>query len=216
MTDPNVAQAISQVLPTVQGWCTLDKGRHLGQLVLDNRPRLAVEIGVYAGKSLVALALAARAVGGFVVGIDAWSREANCDGWGDDNENQLWWAQVDMEPFYLQAQSTIAIWGLRHHCAVLRARAEDAATVFAEQSIDLLHIDGNHSEATSCRDVEMYLPRLRQGGILIFDDTNWSSTTRATKQIGAACDLMENKDSYAVYRKRINDATDHSLCDRPA
>lgn len=198
--DPHISQAIAQAIPTMQGWCTIEKGHHLARLVLEHHPKLTVEIGVYAGRSLVSLALAARAVGGFVVGIDAWAKEANCDGWEDDNENKRWWATVDMEPFYQQAQTAIAIWGLRDHCAVLRAKAEAAAAVFG--SIDMLHIDGNHSEVTSCRDVALYLPKLRPGGVLVFDDTNWSSTALAIRRIGEECELCEDKDAYRVYRKK--------------
>lgn len=203
MLDPSLAQAIAQAIPTIQGWCTVEKGQHLAELVVEQRPGLCVEIGVYAGRSLVALALACRHVGGFAVGIDPWAQEANCDGWDKDDANRDWWSRVDMEPFYAQAQASISIFGLREHCALLRTRAEPAAAVFAAGSVGLLHIDGNHSESAACRDVALYLPKLRPGGLLVFDDANWPSTMLAQRRLAEACELLEDRTSYRVYRAAV-------------
>jgi predicted O-methyltransferase YrrM len=52
--------------------------------------------------------------------------------------------------------------------------------------IDILHLDGNHSAEASTRDVENYLPRLRRGGYLWFDDVNWPSTFAAQALVDAA------------------------------
>jgi len=49
--------------------------------------------------------------------------------------------------------------------------------------IDILHIDGNHEEISSCRDVELYVPKLKTGGYLWFDDANWKETKKAINLI---------------------------------
>ena len=44
--------------------------------------------------------------------------------------------------------------------------------------IDMLHIDGNHDYAYVSKDAALYIPLVRQGGIIVFDDINWESVRR--------------------------------------
>ena len=45
--------------------------------------------------------------------------------------------------------------------------------LFLDGEIDVLHQDGNHSEESSSREVELWLSKMKPGGIWIMDDIDW-------------------------------------------
>ena len=45
--------------------------------------------------------------------------------------------------------------------------------------IDILHIDASHTEEDSVIDTLLWLPRIKSGGFLIYDDANWESLKTA-------------------------------------
>ena len=193
-------ECIADIIPRMFGWCSVEKAQHLAKLVLDHKPRLCVEIGVMAGRSLIPVALACRVVGGFAVGIDPWGPAPNMEGW-PEGDVRTWWGAAYMEPYFLQAQSIIGIYELQNYCALLRTKSDRALIMFADGTIDFLHIDGNHSEEVSQRDVAQYMPKLKIGGLLVFDDADWPSTQAAVRIVESQCDLVEDRTTYRVYRR---------------
>lgn len=58
------------------GWCTLEKAYALAAAVIMLRPSLVVEVGIWAGRSFVPMALALKQIGkGQIIGIDPWKAE---------------------------------------------------------------------------------------------------------------------------------------------
>lgn len=201
MNIPNFADLFAPM----EGWCTPEKAAHLYELV--NARALehtvsCVEIGVFGGRSLVAMAMAVKDAGaGFVVGIDPYTAQSAIE--HNDNDVVLeWWGKlVDLETIYLGCQRFIHAYNLMHCCALLRTSSEHVSHLFPQ--IDVLHIDGNHSETTSVRDVRLYAPRVRAGGYIIFDDANWPSTQRAVEMLNFYADrLPDRSETYAVFRKK--------------
>ena len=68
--------------------------------------------------------------------------------------------------------------------------------------IEMLTIDGNHSELASCRDVRLYLPMVVSGGIVIADDTDWPTTQKAVEMLKAECDTIGGDGHYTIFQKR--------------
>lgn len=166
-------QQIEGARPTLAGWCTPDKARKLADLVLDNRPALAVEIGTFGASSLCPIALAMKSIGhGMTVGVDPWTREACLEDMVEP-ANLSWWGKLDIEAIYRGAVTAIDRLGLKDFCRLIRARSEDAVNEFDDGSIGLLHIDGNHSEEPAYRDVVLYLPKVVSGGFIVCDDIDW-------------------------------------------
>src|SRR4051812_47320274 len=91
---PNLFTDIETSLDHVrEGWCTVDKAKTLAASVLAIRPGTVVQIGVWAGRSLIPMALACQSVHkGIVIGIDPWSPDASAE--GQIGENLAWWKDV--------------------------------------------------------------------------------------------------------------------------
>ena len=90
--------------------------------------------------------------------------------------------------------------------SITRTRSTQAAATFADKSIDILHVDGNHSLAGVMADVRAWLPRVARGGLLIMDDAGWFENGVATvKQaiaflVANGCKIEFSGD-YVVLRK---------------
>lgn len=194
MTLEDVLAAAEKIRPTLQGWCSAEKTRALVETIVSAKPKLCVEIGVFGGSSLIpqALALKHNANGGVAVGIDPWSRDAVLEEL-QSVEHRDWWAKVDLASILAGCKAAIAKHGLTTHCRLVQDKAENVYSQFADESIDLLHIDGNHSESLAYKDATLYLPKVRSGGTIFFDDVYWvdggteAATRKAIKFLLESC-----------------------------
>lgn len=54
-----------------------------------------------------------------------------------------------------------------------------AANNFDDESLDLVLIDGDHSTEAVCRDIDVWLPKVKKSGILCGDDIEWQTVEDA-------------------------------------
>jgi len=169
---------IQATIPTLHGWCTVEKATQLYNLVLEHEAPLCVELGVFAGRSLLAIAMAARARNGTAVGIDAWSKEA-CEQGVNDIANTEWWNNIDYDFFYNYTEKVISDAGLSDTTRLVRSKSADVAIHYASKSISFLHQDSNHSEEVTVEEVNEWFDKVKIGGYWVFDDTDWPTTQKA-------------------------------------
>ena len=187
--------------PKFDGWCTADKSSAMIQSILGAKPDVFVEIGVFAGKSFIGAALALDInQRGIAYGIDPWSSEASAEGWPVGNANHTWWSQVDHEAIFQQCQDFIRLFGLEHRTKLLRMTSALALKEFTV--IDMLHIDGNHNEQQALQDVVDYLPLVKPGGHVWFDDCDWETTRTAQIKLGECCSVVHSVGSCRLFQKR--------------
>ena len=159
---------IERTLPEGGDWCSIVKAHALAAIIVGTRPTTIVEIGVWMGGSLIPMALACKHNGaGTVLAIDPWSPHASIEGQHGDNER--WWRGVDHDRAFHVFKDRLHNHGLASIVSIRRARSDD---VTPPDSIDLLHVDGNHAEQ-AIRDVERFCPHVRLGGIVVLDDLHW-------------------------------------------
>lgn len=165
---------------TLHGWCTVEKAKKIIELVQQKVPNLSVELGVYAGRSLLPLTVACKHYNpnSKVIGIDAWSKDASLEG-KNNEENDEWWEKIDYNFFMNYTIELLKRFNSFDITELWREKSVDVASKFSDESIDILHQDSNHSEEVSCSEVELYWNKLVHGGYWIFDDTNWSTTQKA-------------------------------------
>lgn len=170
----DIRAKIASILPTLQGWCSLEKANHLAETILSEKPLICVELGVYGGSSFVPIALAVQENnnGGIAYGIDPWTTRDCLEGMVEP-ANKQWWGNLNIEAIYQGCQRAIGELGLNECCHLIRAKSEDAASRFVDGSIGLLHIDGNHSEEISHRDSVLWLPKMLSVSTIYVDDFRW-------------------------------------------
>lgn len=179
---------VCRALPSLYGWCTNGKALYLIDTVLETNPKLCVEIGVFGGRSILPIAAALKHVGkGIVIGIDSWK---NHDATQDLDEAHVeWWSKIDLAYVFHSYMKMIDQHELKDQIITLRTTSEMAFTAMNGKSIDLLHIDGNHSETASYFDVTHWVPLVSSGGRIIFDDISWDNTAtqRAVQWLNEHC-----------------------------
>lgn len=174
----------------VDGWCSHQKASILFDIINAAAPKTIVEIGVWGGKSLLPMAhtLKWRPEKGKIYGIDPWDNQASIEG-ASHESNIAYWSTIDHEGVLARLQKVISDWELDDYVELIRATSKDALPI---ENIDILHIDGNHSDVTSYIDVTKWVPLVRKGGWIIFDDMNWfengvTTTKRAVDYLNEHC-----------------------------
>lgn len=167
----------------LEGWCTKNKASILIDIIFMLKPKIIVEIGVWGGKSLIPMAHALKiSERGKIYGIDPWSNLASSEGM--EGVNHDWWSTVDHEAILSHLQSKINEFDLQEQIELIRTTSELAPPI---PNIDILHIDGNHSEKASMIDVQKWVPLVKKGGVIIFDDVTWGTNILAVEWLDKNC-----------------------------
>ncbi|HEY2801197.1 MAG TPA: class I SAM-dependent methyltransferase [Chthoniobacterales bacterium] len=126
-------------------------------LVAQLRPTMLVELGTDRGESYFAFCQSAleNATGTRCFAIDHWQGDSHAGSYDETTFRDV--ASANRK--YFAAFSTL-----------LRSSFDDALDRFAPESIDLLHIDGHHTEVAVRHDLDSWLPKLCPGGILLMHD----------------------------------------------
>ena len=178
-----VKKKIFREMKDLEGWCTYEKASVLMDIIFEHRPDVVVEIGVWGGKSFIPMAAALQYLGkGMIYGIDPWKSEDSIVGFDDANTD--WWSKVNHEKIKNGFLNKLHQLHLTDYSTIIEASSADAPLI---GRIDMIHIDGNHSEASALYDVKKWVPHVKKGGYIIFDDVDWPTTAKAVKWLNEHC-----------------------------
>lgn len=160
----------SSILPytSIDGWLTVDEAITLYELAraLPHEHPLAVEIGCWQGKSSVCLATGLRHKNGprlcCIDPFDA-SGDAESAGLYADRAGAL------TNPLRAVFEQNLSDAGVRDLVDVRQGYSQDFARSWREP-IDLLFLDGDHSDAAALRDFGDWAGHVRPGGYLVLHD----------------------------------------------
>lgn len=177
---------------SMNGWAPENKIRDMVKLVLDTKPSLCVELGLYAGRSFLPVAWAMKQNNkGRAIGLDPYTNKACTEGWPADQDHTGWDVNP-LTPYYDELMRTAKHQGLLDWIEVIKERSMDAVGRFADAVIDILHVDANHSEMTSLRDVTDWLPKVKAGGYVWMDDLHMPTTAKAVAFLDQHCVVVKN------------------------
>ncbi len=193
-----------QIVTRMHGWCTPEKATRMMELVKSRKPETFVEVGVYGGRSVLPVVAAMQYVGkGVGYAIDSWEVDPAVTGL--EQVNQEWWSQIDLISIMNDFISWMKVAKLQNRYSLIKTTSKLALPLFGKRSIDLLHIDGNHSEESAYFDATNWLPKVKKGGVIIFDDANWPQTQKAVKYILTKAKMEKGSkmgDPYLVFIKK--------------
>ena len=192
------------------GWCFDFKREFIHNLVTQTQSKFCVEIGVYKGSSLFSFAEVLEPINGKVVGIDPWSFEmlknkieTHDPSFEKYFYDELMKGQETMDNIFRGVCEIIEVNQLHHLVTIVRKPSEEAFIDFEMDSIDVLHIDGNHNEKNCSRDILLYLPLVKKGGYIIMDDSDWKGVRKSIEKfLLPSCELIEDHRNFSCYKKR--------------
>ena len=130
----------------------------LTELIIDNKVEKLAEIGVH-GSNLTKYIL--RTEQCFNLIKEYWAIDPFL-AWEEMSGTQNEW-----DAHYIHA-CRLARWFPQHHA--VRLTSEEAVEMFDNEHFDLVYIDADHRYEAVKRDIEMWLPKVKLGGILAGHD----------------------------------------------
>jgi predicted O-methyltransferase YrrM len=139
---------------------------------------LIVELGVCHGKTALILAAAAKQRDGKYLGIDNWSLEGNRQEVASLFNQLMHGLGVRVSSEHSRQASQ---WGGSYFAWSLVEDDTHAEHWRGNSAVvDLLLIDAGHDEANVSKDCEIWIPKVKAGGLVIFDDwpsgPNWQGS----------------------------------------
>src|SRR3990167_3377417 len=170
LNDSNYSELKTKTVDFLKGsWCSEEKTNLLIDLVAIFRPNVCVEIGAWEGGSVIPIAQTLKYLGsGKVFAVDAWSNEWAVKYLVQDEPNKNWWKTVNMKAVHDLFSSRISHLDLSKFCIEIHKPSVEAADLLTE--IDFLHLDGDFSETGSKHDIELFLPKVKQGGYILISN----------------------------------------------
>lgn len=173
----NIYQKILEATKNLDGWCEPDKQCTLANIVMAIQPRTIVEIGVWGGKSLIPMAIAAQFISNQnyrpkIIAIDPWESQESVK--GQSEKDAEWWGktvgQPQHEAVYGRFMLKMMELGLNKMTQVHKTTSDKAPI---PPEINLFHCDGNHS-IQALKDVQRFAPSIPPTGICVLDDMDWT------------------------------------------
>lgn len=194
---------LEESVPKMEGWCSVEKAKRLCLLCADSPPYEGIEIGVFGGRSLLAMALGCAVAGaGYITGFDPYDAASSLEGTQDPNSgSSQQWANFDYEKILHDANLTLESRSLQPFARIIRERSLKGVERYRDGSINLLHQDGNHEESVASAEVRAFAPKMAYGGLWIMDDVNWSTLVKPQQMLlSVGAQIVEFHDGWAIYQ----------------
>lgn len=184
------------------GWCDPKKATDLADLIINSKAKVIADVGVFEGKSTLAMAYACKLKGsGIVYGVDSWKKEDCID--DETQSNKDWWSTLDLDKHYESFLTHVVRADVGRYINICRMSSWEASRTLP--NLDMVHIDANHAEWPSTSDVVNWLPKVKIGGYVVMDDVNWASTQTAIRFVEKYCKLISKNElaesHYSIYQK---------------
>ena len=127
------------------------------ELIQTIRPEIIVELGTHFGEAYFTFCQTVdeHKIGSLCYAVDHWQGDEHAGHYGEEVFENV---RTYNERFY------------RQFSYLLRMSFDEALPQFAENSIGLLHVDGFHTYEAASHDFRTWLPKVKEGGIILLHD----------------------------------------------
>jgi len=185
------------------GWISLNKAGclidYVDEICRDVESPVCVEIGVYAGKSVLPIALELkRNAKGIIYAIDPWTNEEATKGY--NGINYEYWNKIDLNQKLGIFESMIHEFEIKDYISIIKEPSDTAPEI---RNINLLHVDGQHTDQ-SLRDVRKYASQITLNGYCVIDDVDWGRVADVPNLLEKMGFIhVHTVDSTVVYKKLV-------------
>lgn len=176
----------------VYGW---GGGRIYAEIVEKITNGTIVEIGVYGGASLLRAAEIGIKNNNKVIGIDPWETTSMMNGMPIPVD-KVKIIHRHMTHVRKNLERILDKLGY-NHVTLICGFSQQVSTTFADNSIDLVYIDGDHSTEAVYNDMATWYPKLKTNGLLFGDDFGWATVKSAVVEFCAknkiSLQILKNK-----------------------
>ncbi len=186
--------------------CSQEKVNLLMDLIVLTRPRRCVEVGVFKGSSTLPIVATLQYLhAGILYAIDAWSTTEVVRYVDPADPHAKRWSKINMKKAKRRFERLLEEWRIGKRCTIIAEPSKKAASKIKKQ-IDFLHLDGGWSEKASLTDVQLYLPKVKSNGYILFSNIFFApnSKKKAFSALFDACDVVceiDNGDT-VLFQKR--------------
>lgn len=152
---------------------------------------IVAEIGVFDGSTTRESLTVVGENNGTYYAID-WFRGTMHPGWEDTDAPHSYKPDKDIYDQFMENMSDHKYF---NNLTTIKATSEEAATLFEDEFFDICFIDADHSYKAVKRDIELFLPKVKSGGILCghdVDDINFSIIDKKYTDEELAADTVNN------------------------
>ena len=174
-------------------------------LVENLQPKLIVELGTHYGVSFFSFCEAANeySPSTFIYAIDTWKGDEHAGFYEED----IYEVVSNHQEKYHKLRSRL-----------VRSSFDEAAEKFQNEIIDILHIDGLHTYEAVRHDFRIWLPKVKEGGTIIFHDWNvrekdfgvWKLWEEIKEMTGFKCIEIPNGHGLGIATKTMEKPVWHN------
>lgn len=199
---------IQDTIPSLPGWCSIKKANALYDLCVNSKAKTIVELGCFGMRAGISMANAAMDNDGMYYGIDAYDPKPCLEGTGNPDNDKYWLTDVDFESVFWKGMEATLKSGLIKWTNILKLRTDEAFILF--KKIDVLYVDANFTNESTCKDVQNYAPLINEGGYLVLNNSDWATKIKAKELILNYGFILFSQDKdedgccWAIYQKIEN------------
>ena len=151
---------------------------------------VVVEVGCFDGATSRGVVPHVKECNGQFIVID-WFRGTIAPGWETHNKtNAHYYSEDPNKPIHVKNLFMMNMHGYEDIYKIIEGKSEEVYDQLEDESVDILFIDADHSYLGVKRDIELYMPKVKKGGILCGHD--FDDTTPDFSFAKACCDLDDN------------------------
>lgn len=172
----------------IEGWFNMEQ-QYL--YLLENTPEngIFVELGAYKGKStsFIVTEIINRGRNIKFYTVDTFLGDSG----STDKKEIDAYKQVSTSNMYQKYFENTK--HLKEHFSTLVNYSNEAAEYFLDESVDILFIDAGHSYEAVKKDIQAWLPKMKNGSIMAGHDyTSWEGVGKAVRELLGTPDKVEN------------------------